>query len=77
MPPDRAESGWKDTLKMLPARVTRIVARWAPQTTAVDDVRSGHNQYAFGPTFGLGYAWHCHIVDHEVNQMMRPSLPTG
>ena len=22
------------------------------------------------------YVWHCHILDHEDNEMMRPYLPT-
>ena len=56
MPPAPAESGWKDTLKILPATVTRIVVRWATQAIAIDGVRSGQNKYAFDPTFGPGYA---------------------
>ena len=24
---------------------------------------------------GPGYVWHCHIVDHEDNEMMRPYIP--
>ncbi|MFW9876806.1 MAG: multicopper oxidase domain-containing protein, partial [Candidatus Thorarchaeota archaeon] len=23
---------------------------------------------------GPGYVWHCHILDHEDNEMMRPYL---
>jgi spore coat protein A, manganese oxidase len=82
VPPDPNEAGWKDTFRMNPGEVTRIVVRWAPQ----DARRSapGVNQYPFDPTamlgtidaFGLpggpGYVWHCHIIDHEDNEMMRP-----
>ncbi|HSH70575.1 MAG TPA: multicopper oxidase domain-containing protein [Deferrisomatales bacterium] len=30
------------------------------------------NAYAFSPAEGHGYVWHCHIIDHEDNEMMRP-----
>jgi len=25
---------------------------------------------------GWAYVWHCHIIDHEDNEMMRPYIPT-
>ena len=28
--------------------------------------------YEFNPNGGHGYVWHCHIIDHEDNEMMRP-----
>jgi len=35
----------------------------------------GTNPFSFDPTTGgPGYAWHCHILDHEDNEMMRPYL---
>jgi len=37
-------------------------------------VQPGQNQYAFDPTQGPRYVWHCHILDHEDNEMMRPML---
>jgi spore coat protein A len=70
--PEPEERGWKDTVKMYPGQVTRIVVRWAPQDVAADDVNAGTNLYAFDPTTGPGYVWHCHILDHEDNEMMRP-----
>lgn len=70
-PPDNNDIGWKDTLKMFPGQVTRIVTRWAPIDTAVGGVKPGQNLYTFDPTSGPGYVWHCHIVDHEDNEMMR------
>ena len=36
--------------------------------------QAGSNTYPFDPTAlisGVGYVWHCHIVDHEDNEMMR------
>lgn len=71
-PPDPWESGWKDTAKVMPGQVLRIVARWAPTGTAVSLAKPGRNFFPFDPTVGPGYVWHCHIVDHEDNDMMRP-----
>jgi FtsP/CotA-like multicopper oxidase with cupredoxin domain len=50
--------------------------RWAPQDVAVGDETPGTSQYGFDPTTGPGYVWHCHILDHEDNEMMRPYIPT-
>ena len=76
VPPDPNEAGWKDTIKILPGAVTRVLVRWAPTDLAVDEVEAGENKYAFDPTEGPGYVWHCHILDHEDNEMMRPYAPT-
>jgi FtsP/CotA-like multicopper oxidase with cupredoxin domain len=71
-PPQPWEVGWKDTFKMLPGQVTRIIVRWAPQVVTADAAGAGRNRYPFDPTSGPGYVWHCHMVDHEDNEMMRP-----
>jgi FtsP/CotA-like multicopper oxidase with cupredoxin domain len=70
--PQPEETGWKDTLKMYPGTVTRIVVRYAPQAKAVGTTTPGVNPFAFDPTTGPGYMVHCHILDHEDNEMMRP-----
>lgn len=83
--PDPNESYWKDTIKMYPGTVTRLVVRWAPQTIPVGGVSPGQNKFPFDPTAilgvkddgfgypgGPGYVFHCHISDHEDNDMMRP-----
>jgi len=70
------ERGWKDTVLSYPGEVTRIVARWAPQDVAVNAVKPGQNLFPFDPTYGPGYVWHCHIIDHEDSEMMRPYIPT-
>ncbi|MBO0701730.1 MAG: multicopper oxidase domain-containing protein [Candidatus Dormibacteraeota bacterium] len=74
-PPDANEAGWKDTFKVLPGMVNRILIRWAPTETPIHGVRPGQNLFAFDPTTGPGYVWHCHILDHEDNEMMRPYSP--
>jgi spore coat protein A, manganese oxidase len=71
VPPMPQEIGWKDTVQALPNMVTRILVRFAkpdlPANTAADSAG-----YDFSPNSGHGYVWHCHIVDHEDNEMMRP-----
>lgn len=76
-PPEANEAGWKDTVQSLPGEVTRIVLRWAPMDVPVGAVSAGQNLYPFDPTLGPGYVWHCHILDHEDNEMMRPYLPVS
>jgi hypothetical protein len=39
--------------------------------------KPGVNQFAFNPAKGPGYVWHCHIIDHEDNDMMRPYTLEG
>jgi len=57
------EMGWKDTIQMKPGQVTIIRIRFLQQNGTA---------YPFDPTQGPGYVWHCHIIDHEDNEMMRP-----
>ena len=65
--PDPNEQGWKDTVRMNPGEITRIRARWTAQDGS---------PFTFDPTVGPGYVWHCHIIDHEDNEMMRPYVVT-
>jgi FtsP/CotA-like multicopper oxidase with cupredoxin domain len=75
VPPDPRDAGWKDTFKMFPCAVTRIAVRWAPQDLAANSTHVGTDYFPFDPTTGgPGYVWHCHILDHEDNEMMRPLL---
>ncbi|PLR68688.1 MULTISPECIES: multicopper oxidase family protein [Bacillaceae] len=61
--PPLNEKGWKDTIQMNPGEVTTIRVRFASQ-----DGRP----YQFDPSLGPGYVWHCHILEHAGNEMMRP-----
>jgi spore coat protein A len=75
VPPEARDSGWKDTFKMFPCAVTRIAVRWSPQDNAAGTTHAGTDYFPFDPTTGgPGYVWHCHILDHEDNEMMRPLL---
>jgi spore coat protein A, manganese oxidase len=66
------ETGWKDTVRAAGNQLTRIIARWAPQETPSGGVAPGQNQFPIDPTVGPGYVWHCHVLGHEDNDMMRP-----
>jgi spore coat protein A len=66
-PPDANELGWKETVRMNPGEVTTIIAQFTlPKLPAT-----------FGNplsprTGGHEYVWHCHILEHEEHDMMRP-----
>jgi len=61
-PPEKNErSAWKDTVKSYPGYVTRVIQRF--------DLPSGSK---LQPGAELHYVWHCHILEHEDNDMMRP-----
>lgn len=70
--PRSNENGWKDTVQMNPHQVTTIAVRFSPQDTPANGVSAGVNLFRFDATSGPGYVWHCHILDHEDNEMMRP-----
>ena len=55
-PVSPAEMGWKDTVQMHPGEITRIRAKF--------DVKDF--------TAPQDYVFHCHILEHESNSMMRP-----
>jgi len=69
--PDPEESGWKDTIRTPAGMVTRIRIRWAPQERPSGAGGPGINLFPFDPTYGIGYVWHCHLLEHEDNEMMR------
>jgi spore coat protein A, manganese oxidase len=72
-PADPFEAGWKDTVQMLPGEVTTIVATWDGKWNETLPVLPT-DPPAYQPVTAGPYVWHCHIVDHEDNEMMRPSL---
>jgi spore coat protein A, manganese oxidase len=56
-PPDPSERGFKDTVKANPGTFTTIRAKF---------------DLPAGVTAPQKYVYHCHIVEHEDNDMMRP-----
>lgn len=65
--PAITERGWKDTVQAHPGMVTRILVPFGPD--AADGIPFG--QTVPQPFTGR-YVWHCHILDHEDNEMMLP-----
>ena len=61
--PSYSEQGWKDTAIVNSGEVLTIRSRWAQQNG---------DSYSFDATVGPGYVWHCHMLEHEDNEMMRP-----
>jgi FtsP/CotA-like multicopper oxidase with cupredoxin domain len=61
--PSPIEQGWKDTIQINPGEVLTIIVKFAPAAGGV---------FPFDVTAGPDYVWHCHIVDHEDQDMIRP-----
>jgi len=57
VPPPPEEMGWKDTVKSYPGQITRLIAKFDLPPLA---------------TTPADYVYHCHILEHEENEMMRP-----
>lgn len=66
--PAAHEGGWKDTVQVHPEHVTRLLVPFGP--SAAPGVPFGKRHRA-NPLTG-DYMWHCHILDHEDNEMMLP-----
>ena len=67
VPADLADAGWKDTLRANPAQMTVIAVpfrHYAPEATTP----------AGGQPLGYTgrYMYHCHVLEHEDHEMMRP-----
>jgi spore coat protein A, manganese oxidase len=63
--PDRTERGWKETVRMNPGEVTTVIMRF-------DLPRVPFSVPSSPRTGGNEYVWHCHILEHEEHDMMRP-----
>jgi len=68
-PPDDNEVGWKETVRMNPGEATTVIAQFSlPKLPAsMGDPTSPR-------TGGHEYVWHCHILEHEEHDMMRPMV---
>jgi FtsP/CotA-like multicopper oxidase with cupredoxin domain len=62
IPPNAGEAGFKDTVKANPGQVTVVRAKFALPSTALN--KTGQL------VTPQKYVHHCHIVDHEDNDMM-------
>jgi spore coat protein A len=68
IPPDPDEAlSHKDTVKAYPATVTRIIIdEFKPPTGRIASIPDS------GTTFPATYVQHCHILEHEDDDLMRP-----
>lgn len=63
--PDLNEHGFKETVRMNPGEVTDVIMKFdLPTPLAPRSKRTG----------GYNYVWHCHILEHEEHDMMRPLI---
>jgi spore coat protein A, manganese oxidase len=70
IPPEANELGWKETVRMNPGEITTVIMKFdLPElpTAAMRDAVSPR-------TGGREYVWHCHILEHEEHDMMRPLI---
>ncbi len=58
--PDTNESGWKDTVRVNPRDLTRILVKFDNGSDKTNRDYSGD------------FVWHCHLLEHEDMGMMRP-----
>nr|ABR18419.1 unknown [Picea sitchensis] len=58
------ERGWKNVFKIQPGYITTILVQFS--------FLDSHQPYPFNASTEPGYVYHCHILDHEDNEMMRP-----
>jgi spore coat protein A len=63
--PDPNELGWKETFRMNPGETTRVLMKFDLPTVPFNVPESPR-------TGGNEYVWHCHILEHEEHDMMRP-----
>jgi spore coat protein A, manganese oxidase len=65
-PETNERPAWKDTVKTYPGYLTRVIHRFdLPEGT---QTRAGQE---------FLYVWHCHMLEHEDNEMMRPYKVIG
>jgi len=85
LPPDRNEAGWKETVRMNPGEVTTVIMQFKLPTvpfTVPTTPRAAGTEFPLGlsaTTVGPAneYVWHCHILEHEEHDMMRPLVVIG
>jgi spore coat protein A len=65
--PDANEIGWKETVRMNPGEVTTLIMQFNLPT-----LPASMGNPLSPRTGGHEYVWHCHILEHEEHDMMRP-----
>ena len=70
--PDVNERGWKETVRMNPGEVTRVFMKFDLPVVPFTVPTSPRITPPPGYTKANEYVWHCHILEHEEHDMMRP-----
>ena len=70
--PAPVEQGWKDTIIAPPGQVTRILVPFGGTAAGVPAPFVGDSKTASVQRFAGTYVFHCHILEHEDNDMMQP-----
>jgi spore coat protein A, manganese oxidase len=65
-PESNERPAWKDTIKTYSGYITRVIARFDLPVGVVPK-----------PGEEFRYVWHCHVLEHEDNEMMRPYKVVG
>lgn len=65
--PEPEECGWKETFKMHPGERIQLLLKWE-----LPPVPFGQPVPASARITGYETVWHCHILEHEEHDMMRP-----
>jgi spore coat protein A len=65
-PPDPNELGWKETVRMNPMEITRVIMRFD-----LPKIPKSMGNPLSPRTGGHEYVHHCHILEHEEHDMMR------
>jgi FtsP/CotA-like multicopper oxidase with cupredoxin domain len=71
-PPAANEQGWKDTIIAPPGQVTRIIIPFGGTAAGIAAPFVGDSKTASVQRFTGTYVFHCHILEHEDNDMMQP-----
>jgi FtsP/CotA-like multicopper oxidase with cupredoxin domain len=64
---DQAETGWKDTIRVDPSEMVLIAVPFKDYADQDTEPAQGERLYMTGR-----YMYHCHILEHEDHEMMRP-----
>ncbi len=72
--PDPTELGWKETVKMHPGTVTTVIMNFALPANPPGILSMPNSLNKDLGVSGKEYVWHCHILDHEEHDMMRPMV---
>jgi spore coat protein A, manganese oxidase len=79
--PEPSELGWKETVQMHPGEVTIVIMKFTlptvPFTVPTSPRVSNTSEWGMKYPTQAGkkyheYVWHCHILEHEEHDMMRP-----